>query len=101
MPAPRKYPMELRRRAIDEVITRGRKVADVARDLGTNPETLRLWVRLGAARPGSCPRAHERAARACLAHVLLTTGRHPRAQDDTRRHRTTRGRGIRARVQPP
>ena len=45
MPAPRKYPMELRRRAIDEVITRGRKVADVARDLGINPETLRLWVR--------------------------------------------------------
>jgi len=56
MPAPRKYPMELRRRAIDEVITRGRKVADVARDLGINPETLRLWVRQEQRDRGLVPR---------------------------------------------
>lgn len=42
----RKYSDELRRRAVDEVIERGRKVPDVARDLGIgSPETLRNWVR--------------------------------------------------------
>lgn len=46
MARPRKYSDELRRRAIDEVIERGRKVPDVARDLGiASPETLRNWVK--------------------------------------------------------
>ena len=46
MPAPRKYSDELRRRAVDEVLERGRKISDVARDLGIgSPETLRNWVR--------------------------------------------------------
>jgi len=46
MGRPRKYSDELRRRAIDEVLERGRKVAGVARDLGIgSPETLRKWVR--------------------------------------------------------
>lgn len=45
MGRPRKYPEELRRRAVDEVLERGRKVSDVARDLGIgSPETLRTWV---------------------------------------------------------
>jgi hypothetical protein len=42
MARPRKYSEELRRRAIDEVVERSRKIPDVARDLGTkSPETLR------------------------------------------------------------
>ena len=46
MARPRKYSDELRRRAIDEVVVRGRKIPDVARDLGIgSPETLRAWVR--------------------------------------------------------
>lgn len=45
MGRPRKYSEELRRRAVDEVLERGRKVSDVARDLGIgSPETLRTWV---------------------------------------------------------
>jgi len=40
-----KYSPELRRRAIAEVIERGRRVVDVARDLGIgSPDTLRRWV---------------------------------------------------------
>ncbi|MFF9042294.1 transposase [Streptomyces sp. NPDC014892] len=45
MPAPRKYPDELRERAIREVRTSGRPVAHVARDLGIHKEALRQWVR--------------------------------------------------------
>ncbi len=46
MARPRKYSDELRHRAIDEVVERGRKIPDVARDLGIgSPETLRNWVR--------------------------------------------------------
>jgi transposase-like protein len=46
MGRPSKYSDELRRRAIDEVIERDRKIPDVARDLGIgSPETLRGWVK--------------------------------------------------------
>ncbi len=46
MARPRKYSEELRRRAIDEVVERGRKIPDVARDLGMgSPGTLRAWSR--------------------------------------------------------
>jgi transposase len=45
MGRPRKYSAELRRRAVDEVLERDRKVPDVAKQLGiTTPETLRRWV---------------------------------------------------------
>jgi transposase len=45
MGRPRKYSDELRRRAIDEVLERDRKVPDVAKQLGiATPETLRRWV---------------------------------------------------------
>jgi len=44
--APHDKAEELRRRAIDEVLERGRKIPRVTRDLGIgSPETLRAWVR--------------------------------------------------------
>lgn len=65
MPAPRKYPDELRERAIREVRTTGRPVAHVAEDLGIHKEALRGWVRQAEAdaderddrpvRPSPCP----------------------------------------------
>jgi transposase len=45
MGRPRKYSDELRRRAVDEVLDRDRKVPEVAKQLGiATPETLRRWV---------------------------------------------------------
>ncbi|AVV44797.1 hypothetical protein C6376_28745 [Streptomyces sp. P3] len=55
MPAPRKYPDELRERAVREVRTSGRPVAHVARDLGIHRESLRLWVRQAEADQGDRP----------------------------------------------
>lgn len=52
MPAPRKYPDELRERAVREVRTTGRPVAHVARDLGIHKEALRQWVRQAEADAG-------------------------------------------------
>ncbi|MEN1891212.1 transposase [Streptomyces mirabilis] len=52
MAAPRKYPDELRERAIREVRASGRPVAHVARDLGIHPEALRGWVRQAEADNG-------------------------------------------------
>ncbi|MDI9887185.1 transposase [Streptomyces sp. HNM0645] len=40
MPAPRKYPDELRERAVREVRTTGRPIAHVAKDLGIHKEAL-------------------------------------------------------------
>jgi len=45
MPTGRRYPDEIRRRAVDEVIERGRKPSEVARDLGMTATTLSTWVR--------------------------------------------------------
>lgn len=46
MARPRKYSDELRRRAIDEVLERGRKVPEVDEQLEiATPESLRRWVR--------------------------------------------------------
>lgn len=45
MARPSKYTPELRRRAVEEVLDRGRKVTEVAKSLSiTTPETLRRWV---------------------------------------------------------
>ena len=45
MGRPRKYPDELRRRAVEEVLDRGGSVSEVARRLGIgSAETLRNWV---------------------------------------------------------
>ncbi|MGW8552906.1 transposase [Streptomyces tubercidicus] len=56
MPASRKYPDELRERAVREVHTSGRPVAHVARDLGIRKkEGWRGWVRRAEAGQGSRP----------------------------------------------
>ena len=52
MPAPRKYPDELRERAVREVRTSGRPIAHVAKDLGIHKEALRGWVRQAEADTG-------------------------------------------------
>jgi transposase len=45
MPAPKKYPDELKERAVRLVFESGRPIAQVAKDLGVHREALRLWVR--------------------------------------------------------
>ncbi len=45
MAAPRKYPQELRDRAVRLARESDRPLAHVARDLGVHPEALRNWVR--------------------------------------------------------
>ena len=52
MPAPRKYPDELRERAVRLVFESGRPIAQVARDLGVGSESLRHWVRQAQADAG-------------------------------------------------
>ena len=52
MPAPRKYPEELRERAVREVRATGRPIAHVAKDLGIHKEALRGWVRQAEADAG-------------------------------------------------
>jgi transposase len=52
MPAPRKYPDELRERAVRLVFESGRPIARVARDLGVHREALRSWVRQAEADSG-------------------------------------------------
>jgi transposase len=52
MAALRKYPEELRDRAVRLVFESGRPVAHVARDLGVHKEALRTWVRQARADGG-------------------------------------------------
>jgi transposase len=52
MGAPRKYPDELRERAVRLVFESGRPIARVARDLGIHKEALRHWVRRAEADSG-------------------------------------------------
>jgi transposase len=52
MPAQRKYPDELRERAVRLVLDTGRPIAHVAQDLGVHKEALRSWVRQAEADTG-------------------------------------------------
>lgn len=52
MPAPKKYPDELRERALRYVIESGRPIPAVAHDLGISYESLRRWVRRAEADEG-------------------------------------------------
>lgn len=52
MTAPRKYPPELRERAVRLVFESNRPISHVARDLGINYESLRQWVRQAEADAG-------------------------------------------------
>jgi transposase len=52
MARPRKYPDELRERAVRLVFESKRPIAHVARDLGGHKEALRLWVRQAEADSG-------------------------------------------------
>jgi len=52
MGAPRKYPLELKERAVRLVFESGRPVRQVARDLGVHHESLRVWVRQAEADSG-------------------------------------------------
>jgi transposase len=52
MPRAKKYPDELRQRAIRLVFESGRPIAHVAKDLGIHPESLRKWVRQAEADEG-------------------------------------------------
>jgi transposase len=53
MPRPKKYPDELRERAVRLVFESQRPIAQVARDLGVHKEALWLWVRQAEADAGT------------------------------------------------
>jgi len=48
----RKYPQELRERAVRTELESGRPIAQVAKDLGVGAESLRAWVRQAQADAG-------------------------------------------------
>lgn len=56
MGAPRKYPEELRERAVRFYFESDRPIPHVARDLGIHKEALRRWVRAGGGRLRPPPR---------------------------------------------
>jgi transposase len=55
MARPRKYPEELRERAVRFYFELDRPIAHVARDLGIHKEALRQWVRQAEADQGRRP----------------------------------------------
>ena len=55
MPRPRKYPEELLERGVRLVLESGRPIAQIARDIGLPPETLRRRVRQVEADEGLRP----------------------------------------------
>ncbi|WP_368862482.1 transposase [Frankia sp. Mgl5] len=66
MPAPRKYPDELRERSVrlvqqmrrEQPAEASRAISTVAKRLDVHPATLRLWVKSGRGRPGDSSGNH-------------------------------------------
>jgi transposase len=52
MPAPKKYPDELRERGVRLALESNRPISQVAKDLGIQRESLRRWVRQAEADEG-------------------------------------------------
>jgi len=52
MPAPKKYPDELRERGVRLALESNRPISQVAKDLGIQRESLRRWVRQAEADAG-------------------------------------------------
>lgn len=82
MPAPRRYPDELRERAVREVQSSGRPVAHVARDLGIHKEALRQWVRQAEADKGDRPDLLTTAERTELSQLRKEIAELRRAERD-------------------
>ncbi len=55
MSSQKRYPEELRERAVRLVFESGRPVAQVAKDLGIGAQSLRTWVRQAEADAGEHP----------------------------------------------
>ena len=56
---PSAYTDEFRRAAVELVTTGKGEIAEIARQLGVHPETLRIWVRMAArVQAGEIGRAH-------------------------------------------
>lgn len=55
MAAPRKYPQELRERAVQLALESDRPIAQIAADLGIHHESLRIWVPQAQADAGKRP----------------------------------------------
>jgi transposase len=53
MPAPRKYPDELKERGVRLALESDRPIAQIARDLGIHHKALRRWVRQAEADEGA------------------------------------------------
>ena len=81
MPAPKKYPDELRERAVREVAESGRPIAHVARDLGVHHEALRNWVRQAEADRGERGDRLTTSERDELARLRREVGELRRAND--------------------
>jgi len=54
MSTQKRYPEELRERSVRLVFESGRPIAQVAKDLGVGPQSLRTWVRQAEADGGEC-----------------------------------------------
>lgn len=51
----RQFSAEFKREAVRLATAGDKSLAQVARELGVNPEVLRSWKRRGHARPGAAP----------------------------------------------
>ena len=81
MTAPRKYPQELRDRAVRLVLDSDRPIAQIAKDLGIHREALRLWVRQAQADAGQRPEQMSTAERDELKRLRKENAELKRAND--------------------